>query len=142
MKVSGYLTKYFTVEEAACNDTAQTLVLSPELIDHARRLNEFRIWYNRPMKVNSWYRTEAYNKQIGGEPNSQHCKGVATDIALPDDYKKWDNTRREEFLNNCQKKWEELCKRDRVQGGFGKYSTFMHLDSRAGLGRMSTWDER
>ena len=32
------------------------------------------------IRVNSGYRTPAYNKQIGGATNSQHCKGEATDI--------------------------------------------------------------
>lgn len=33
-----------------------------------------------PIKVNSGYRTPAYNKQIGGATNSQHCRGEAVDI--------------------------------------------------------------
>lgn len=32
------------------------------------------------IRVNSGYRTPAYNKQIGGSPTSQHCKGEAVDI--------------------------------------------------------------
>ena len=32
------------------------------------------------IRVNSGYRTPAYNKQIGGATNSQHCKGEAADI--------------------------------------------------------------
>ena len=32
------------------------------------------------IKVNSGYRTPAYNKQIGGATNSQHCRGEAVDI--------------------------------------------------------------
>ena len=32
------------------------------------------------IRVNSGYRTPAYNKQIGGATNSQHCKGEAVDI--------------------------------------------------------------
>lgn len=32
------------------------------------------------IRVNSGYRTPAYNKQIGGATNSQHCRGEAVDI--------------------------------------------------------------
>ncbi len=32
------------------------------------------------IRVNSGYRTPAYNKQIGGATNSQHCRGEAADI--------------------------------------------------------------
>ena len=32
------------------------------------------------IRVNSGYRTPAHNKQIGGSPTSQHCKGEAADI--------------------------------------------------------------
>jgi len=32
------------------------------------------------IRITSGYRTPAYNKQIGGATNSQHCKGEAVDI--------------------------------------------------------------
>ena len=32
------------------------------------------------IKITSGYRTPAYNKQIGGATNSQHCKGEAVDL--------------------------------------------------------------
>lgn len=32
------------------------------------------------IKVTSGYRTPEYNRQIGGSPTSQHCKGEAVDI--------------------------------------------------------------
>ena len=32
------------------------------------------------IRINSGYRTPAYNKQIGGATNSQHCRGEAADI--------------------------------------------------------------
>ena len=32
------------------------------------------------IRVTSGYRTPEYNKQIGGSPTSQHCKGEAVDI--------------------------------------------------------------
>lgn len=35
-------------------------------------------------KINSGFRTEAYNEKIGGVKNSSHIKGKAVDIAAPD----------------------------------------------------------
>ena len=32
------------------------------------------------IRITSGYRTPAYNKQIGGATNSQHCKGEAVDL--------------------------------------------------------------
>lgn len=34
-----------------------------------------------PFKINSAYRSEEYNKKIGGVKNSSHCKGLAVDIS-------------------------------------------------------------
>lgn len=41
-----------------------------------------REWANEPIKVNSFYRSEALNREIGGAKNSQHCAldGSAIDI--------------------------------------------------------------
>ena len=33
-----------------------------------------------PIKINSMFRSEALNKQIGGSSRSQHCQGNAMDI--------------------------------------------------------------
>ena len=142
MNVTGKLTKNFGLAEMACNDKARTLEITPELVDHAQRLQRFRDWFNRPMKINSWFRTRDYNKQIGGEPNSQHCLGVATDVALPDEYFSFDKNRKDEFLNNMKNKWQLLCQGDGLRGGVGFYSNFVHLDSREGSGPMAFWDER
>jgi uncharacterized protein YcbK (DUF882 family) len=38
--------------------------------------------YGRPMVINSGYRTEAYNKKVGGVNDSSHMKGVAVDIRI------------------------------------------------------------
>lgn len=37
-----------------------------------------------PYKINSGFRTEAYNKKIGGVKNSSHIKGKAADISAAD----------------------------------------------------------
>ena len=39
-----------------------------------------REWVGGPIKVNSFFRSEALNESIGGAATSQHCKGQAIDI--------------------------------------------------------------
>ena len=39
---------------------------------------------NKPMRITCAYRNPAHNKRVGGSPNSQHLKGTAFDIVVPD----------------------------------------------------------
>jgi Peptidase M15 len=43
-------------------------------------LQPLRDMVNRPININSGYRSPALNKQIKGSPSSQHMKGQAADI--------------------------------------------------------------
>ena len=143
MNVTGNLTKNFGLREMACNDPGNTLAITPALVDHAQRLQRFRDWYGKPMQVNSWYRTPEWNaKQAGSTKDSQHILGVATDVALPDEFFKMDPKRKEEFLQNIKAKWQLLCQTDGKRGGMGWYNSFIHFDSREGTGMMAFWDER
>lgn len=45
-----------------------------------------RKWYGKPLKINSFFRSDALNKAVGGATKngvstSQHCKGQAIDIS-------------------------------------------------------------
>ena len=39
-----------------------------------------REWYGKPIKINSFYRSEKLNVAIGGAKKSQHIKGEAIDL--------------------------------------------------------------
>jgi hypothetical protein len=39
-----------------------------------------RIHFNEPIRINSFFRSTALNKAIGGSTSSQHCKGEAVDL--------------------------------------------------------------
>ena len=39
-----------------------------------------RQWYGKPIKINSFFRSDALNKAVGGSKTSQHCKGEAIDL--------------------------------------------------------------
>ena len=45
------------------------------------KLDTLRELCKIPLKINSSYRSEEYNKSIGGAPNSMHILGRAVDIA-------------------------------------------------------------
>jgi uncharacterized protein YcbK (DUF882 family) len=138
--MSTQVTKNFSLEEMACKN-ANEVYLTPDTIRHAQRLQKFRDWYNRPIIVNSWYRTPEYNKKVGGAEKSQHVQGLATDCALPDEFFQFTKSRKEEFLSNVKAKWQELVRLDNLGGGVGFYDSFFHLDSRPGQ-VLAFWDSR
>ena len=76
------LTKHFTIDEYTVNQTGNCQI-TREALEHAEILEEFRVWLGKSMNVNAWYRTSAYNKKVGGNSNSSHLRGVATDIGMP-----------------------------------------------------------
>lgn len=86
-------------------------------------LNCFRHIIGVPFSPNSAYRSEAYNKKVGGAPNSYHRKGMAFDIPIKD--------------GMSREKIHEVAK---IVGftGFGDYNTFVHIDT----GPKRYWDLR
>ncbi|MCT4508263.1 MAG: D-Ala-D-Ala carboxypeptidase family metallohydrolase [Tepidibacter sp.] len=133
--IDGQITKNFKIQEMVCRDGS--LLINVDVIRQLKMLQEFRDWYNRPMHINSGYRSPSYNKKIGGAKHSQHMLGTATDIALPKDYHTYSTDRKRQFIDNCKNKWFEICDKYNVDGGFGEYKTFIHMDSR--VGKRATW---
>lgn len=80
-------------------------------------LNYIRERFGAPIIVNSAYRTEAVNKQVGGSKRSLHKKGLAADIR-PKDLSSlgdlWNLLQSEQSKRNC---YTELI----------KYETFIHV---------------
>lgn len=74
-----YLSKNFKVNEFACNDGTDTIYIDESLVSF---LQKIRTWAGAPVFLNSAYRTESYNKKIGGVTNSYHIKGQAADISV------------------------------------------------------------
>lgn len=98
----------FTFQELECRD-GTGLLLVPGALD---ALQGFRDHLNRPIIVNSAYRSIGYNKSVGGAPNSYHLSGIAFDIAV------------------AAIPPVELAKIASAFGfgGIGIYSTFIHVD--------------
>lgn len=70
---------HFSVYEFSCSDKSDTVLISTELIEV---LEQIRTHFGKPVKINSAYRTPAYNISIGGSSKSQHCLGLAADIRI------------------------------------------------------------
>lgn len=70
--------KYFTEKELGIENANAIIKKNMErLVNNI--LDPLREKVGR-IQINSGYRTPAYNKQIGGATNSQHCRGEAADI--------------------------------------------------------------
>ena len=86
--------QFFTLHEFIDSDTAQRkglmknqLAISQDAVDNAKWLcseilDKVRNQFG-PVHISSGYRSAALNEAIGGSNTSQHCKGEAADIQLP-----------------------------------------------------------
>ena len=119
---STYLSKNFKVSEFKCNDGSDTVLISDKLVD---LLQNIRDHFGAAVTINSAYRTESYNKKIGGATKSQHANGTAADIVV----------KGATPLEVAQ--YVEHIMPD--SGGIGVYQSFTHVDVRASRSR---WDNR
>lgn len=86
------LTEHFSLEELTASETAARkgidntppLDVQANLLILARGLELVRLaLQERPIKVNSGYRSEALNLAVGGVAKSKHLSGLAADIICP-----------------------------------------------------------
>jgi hypothetical protein len=84
------ISAHITFEEATISPTALRLGIdnNPNNLQLANmeRVAEkcfepLRNWYGKPIKVNSFFRSEKLNKAVKGSKSSQHCTGEAIDIS-------------------------------------------------------------
>jgi uncharacterized protein YcbK (DUF882 family) len=120
------LTKNFSLAEFASRDGSPT---PPAVIENLKALAEqlqiIRDYVGHPIKVNSGYRSPAYNKAVGGAQNSQHLLGKAADICIAG--------KDPEILHFAIQ--ELILKKKIKNGGLGLYKTFVHYDIRPGAAR-------
>ncbi len=83
------ISKHITYKEATNSPTAVNRgiqnIPNPIELECMRLVAELvfeplRVWYAKPIKVNSFFRNEALNKAVGGSKTSQHRFGKAIDI--------------------------------------------------------------
>lgn len=83
------ISKHISYNEATLSQTAIRNNInntpSEEIIANMKNVaincfEPLREWYGKPIKVNSFYRSPALNKKIGGAKTSQHQFGEAIDM--------------------------------------------------------------
>lgn len=108
------ITNHFRVSEFACKDGEDTVFIDLELV---KILENIRTHFNKPVYVNSGYRTPSHNKTVGGAQYSYHKRGQAADI----------------HINGVKPSTVAAYARQIMPytGGIGIYDTFVHIDTRA-----------
>lgn len=83
------ISKHITFEEATKSATAirhgiknepSAQELANMKLVAEKCFEPLREWYGKPIRVNSFFRSKALNKKVGGSPTSSHCQGSAIDI--------------------------------------------------------------
>lgn len=120
IKPDTHITKNFTFGELANNQAKEDVkaIFNDDIALFATMIQELRNWYNKPMKVNSWYRTSSFNKSCGGASNSLHLHGLALD---------WGVKHTQQQHTHVQNKWAEICAAHGVIGGINHYTNGYHL---------------
>ena len=115
------ITKNFSLEEFKCKDGSDipnTALLN--IVELARNLEVLRTAINKPIIINSGYRSPKYNAKIGGVKDSQHLRGTAADIRVAGMTPKEVALVIEGLIESGKMK----------EGGIGVYPTFTHYDIR------------
>ena len=115
------LTENFYLYEFESKDGAEMPIEVAENISIlVEQLQFIRDYVNKPITINSAYRSPEHNKAIKGSKRSQHLSGKAADIVVKD-IKPKDVANLIEYLMD-----NEYI----LPGGIGRYDTFTHYDIR------------
>lgn len=106
------ISKNFKVKEFLCKDGSDKILIDTDFV--VNKLQKIRECFGTPVTINSAYRTESYNKKVGGAKSSYHMKGQAFDIVVKG------------------KTPLEVARFAQTLGitGIIQYNTFVHVDSR------------
>lgn len=119
------VTQHFGVAEFACRDGSSYPAewIPDRLLPLCETLEAVRLAAgNLPLTVDSGYRTEAYNRRVGGQEHSQHKLGRAADVVHA-------KLSPMQLFNLVLRLYEEG--KLPLLGGVGLYPGFVHLDVRA-----------
>ncbi len=121
------LTKNFSLPEFASKDGAYFPEdVKVNLQELANNLQIIRDHFDKPIDINSGYRSPAHNERVGGAKNSYHLKGMAADIKI-----KGVGTK------VIAGQIKMLMDAGKIKpGGLRAYRTFVHYDIR---GKYKTW---
>lgn len=117
------VSEHFKLREFKCGDNSKVVVLNDELV---AVLEKARRHFGKPIKIDSGYRTVAYNSTIkNASPKSQHTHGNAADIVVR-------GVKPIDVYNYFNATYPDTY-------GVGIYNTFVHIDVRPDKAR---WDYR
>ncbi len=117
------VSEHFKLREFKCNDNSRVVILNSELV---AVLEMARKHFGKAIKINSGYRTVAYNSTLkNSSPKSQHTHGNAADIVV-------DGVKPIDVYNYFNTAYPNTY-------GVGIYNTFVHIDVRP---TKSRWDYR
>lgn len=74
------ISENFKVKEFRCKDESDKIMIDEDFVKN--KLQAIRDHFGAPVTINSAYRTESYNAQVGGAKSSYHMKGQAFDIVV------------------------------------------------------------
>lgn len=74
------ISKNFKAKEFRCKDGSDKILIDTDFV--VNKLQKIRDHFGAPITINSAYRTESYNKKVGGAKSSYHTKGQAFDIVV------------------------------------------------------------
>lgn len=95
-------------------------VLLPNIQKLANQLQVLRDYFGKPIIINIAYRPRWYELEKGRNGNSKHTLGIAADFNVKNKTTKEVREAIEELILNGEM----------LQGGLGKYDTFIHYDIR------------
>lgn len=107
------ITKNFKVEEFRCKDGSDKILIDADFV--VKKLQKIREHFGSPVTINSAYRTESYNKKVGGAKSSYHMKGQAFDIVVS---------------GHTPLEVAQFAQSIGITGII-QYNTFVHVDSRS-----------
>ena len=74
------LSENFRLGEFKCKcSRCSTVLVDTELVEILQALRDL---FGESIDINSGYRCEAHNAEVGGDPNSSHMQGMAADIVV------------------------------------------------------------
>ena len=115
------LTKNFKLKEFECKGGGKMPLQAYEnIIKLAGQIQFLRDYTGRAIRINSGFRSEAHNQDIGGVPNSRHLLGQAADITI-------ESLKPAEVFRIIE---DLIDLGQMLQGGLGLYKTFVHYDIR------------
>ena len=81
MKLSEHFDSSEFACKCGCGGLEEGAGIDRRLVDVLENMRQF---LGVPLEINSGYRCPAHNLSVGGVWNSQHTKGTAADVALPE----------------------------------------------------------